>query len=444
VTDPTQTLLSPGTMLAHYRIGLPVGEGAMGTVYEAHDTGLDRRVAVKVLKPEIADAEDTVKRFEREARAAAKVNHPNLTHIYFVGREDGKHYFAMEFLPGRTLEQEIAEAGRMDLPRAVETLVQAARGLAAAHAADVIHRDVKPSNIQILPDGTVKVTDFGLAKSLSGEIDVTEAGRVVGTPRFMSPEQLRGEDLDWRTDLYSLGLLGWFLLTGKVPFAGESLGKVIDDQMNRPLPPLAEHRPDLSDAAQKVFDRFCAKRPADRPETMEEAIGLLESLRPRYLDLAPLAARGAALLMDVLVWSILYGAATAVLVLFSGASEKHHAVAKIVALLLSGFVSQIGFEKWFGASLGKLLFNLRVVDVRGERPGWGQVVGRFFIRFPVSIIGVLPFAPVVMIQITLQATTVVAAIVCYLGFNRRTLSDIITRTRVVYRAKEEHREAVEN
>ena len=298
VVDISDANLSPGTMLAHYELKGPLGSGAMGTVYEAHDSSLDRPVAIKVLRAEVADNPETVTRFVFEARAAARVNHRNLAHIYFVGEQDGHRFFAMEYVPGRTLEEHIAKKGSLDIEEAVDILVQTATGLSAAHQAGVVHRDVKPQNIKIRPDGGVKLLDFGLSKSFSGDVAVTGAGRIMGTPRYMSPEQCRGEQIDWRTDVYALGLLGFYLLTGRDPYDDDSLGMVLDQQMNKPLPSILTERPDLSSKVQRVLERLCAKRPDQRPRSMEEAVDLLESIRPTDLYLAPIGTRAIALLVD--------------------------------------------------------------------------------------------------------------------------------------------------
>ena len=159
-------------MLAHYRLGEVLGSGAMGTVYQAHDLGLERGVAVKVLRREIAQDPRMVERFFREARTAAHVNHPNLAHVYYVGQEGPHHFFAMEYVPGQNLEQAVLEQGPFALAEAVDLLAQAAQGLQAAHAAGLVHRDVKPSNLIRRPDGVLKVTDFGLARSVQGEVEL--------------------------------------------------------------------------------------------------------------------------------------------------------------------------------------------------------------------------------------------------------------------------------
>src|SRR5262245_11908954 len=260
--------LPAGTRLAHFEIRRRIGSGAMGSVYEAHDTALDRPVAIKVVHAELALDDGVAERFTLEPRAAARVVHENLTHVYYVGSTDaapglaaraasgvrassprpGRPFYAMEFVPGRTLEDVVAADGPLPIGRAADVLVQAARGLSAAHAAGLVHRDVKPSNLLLSPDGRVKVTDFGLAKSVHGDSGSTQHGSLVGTPDYMSPEQCRGKDVDARTDVYLLGLTAFYVLTGSRPWKSDALGEVLNAQMNTPLRSVREERPDLSPA----------------------------------------------------------------------------------------------------------------------------------------------------------------------------------------------------
>jgi tRNA A-37 threonylcarbamoyl transferase component Bud32/uncharacterized RDD family membrane protein YckC len=443
-SSPSESQIASDTMLAHYRVLSPLGAGAMGTVYEAHDTALDRAVAVKVLKSDISQDEDIVRRFQREARAAARVNHANLTHIYFVGETAGRYYFAMELLPGRNLEDRILEDGPMELDDAIDVLTQAARGLAAAHEAGVIHRDVKPSNIMLQPSGAVKVTDFGLAKALSGDTDVTGAGRVMGTPRYMSPEQCRGQALDPRSDIYNLGLLAWFLLAGRHPFQGKTLGAMLDEQMNRPLPDLGELRPELPKQVQKTLQRLTAKEREKRPADMAAVIEILEDLRPQPLALAPLVARAAAILIDVLIYSLavamLTGGAGIGFALMgfgdSGAWVRSLLPAVNVGLWL---FLQLGMERLAGGSLAKLLFNFRVVARDGSRPEVRALVYRFLLRYPGSLLllvpPTVPYAlPILITAWALNSLALLVGVLCYAICGKRTLSDLLTNTRVIYRS----------
>ncbi len=433
--SPDDSTLGAGTMLAHYRIEAQLGSGAMGTVYCAHDTSLERPVAVKVLHTRVAQEPEIVRRFEREARAAARVNHPNLTHVYFVGHDETCRFFVMEYVPGESLYEHVQAHGPLTFERTIDVLVQAARGLSAAHAGGVIHRDVKPSNLMLLPNGTVKVTDFGLAKSLQGDVDATGAGRIMGTPRYMSPEQCRGDVVDARTDCYSLGLVGWFLLAGRHAFDGESLGKVINDQMNVPLPDLGTVRGDLPPAARHVLARLCAKDPDDRPATMDDVVALLESVRPRALDLAPLATRTTALVIDALSLGL---PIMAVAFVFSWLHTRgianpflDWAGGTTIAVVLTLFT--IGAEWRFGGLPGKLAFGLRVVREDGTRPSPLALFWRFVLRAPIVATLLLPdlLEPLAFVTLGLQILGGLSAMVCYFVLDRRTLSDILTRTRVV-------------
>lgn len=436
--DPT---LHPGTALAHYVVRRPLGTGAMGTVYEAHDTALDRTVALKVVNPHLAGDADVAERFAREARAAARANHANLTHVYFVGKAEGRPFYAMEYVPGVNLEERVAKGGPLALADAVDVLVQAARGLDAAHATGVVHRDVKPSNLLILPDGRVKVTDFGLSKSLLADPSATQAGQVMGTPFYMSPEQCRGDAIDHRTDVYSLGLTGWFLLTGRPAFASPSLGAVLDDQIHKPLPALSTARGDLPPTADAVLRRLCAKDPAARPQSMREVVRLLESIRPRAVRPAPFATRGAAFALDVLLLAIVASALGFVadhLGAWFGLETGAWAwLGFALALAAIALTSQWGMERRYGGSVGKLLLGVAVVDANGARPSNATLVARFFLRFPgfVSILvpesGALAGRVDFVLNI-LQLAAIAAGMICWPLAGRRTLSDVLTRTRVAY------------
>jgi len=435
MTSPDDSTLSAGTMLAHYRVETPLGSGAMGTVYLAHDTSLERPVAVKVLHTKVAEEPEIVARFQREARAAARVNHPNLTHVYFVGEEDAARYFVMEYVPGESLFEHVQDKGRMGLEQTVDILVQAARGLAAAHDGGVIHRDVKPSNLMLLPNGTVKVTDFGLAKSLQGDVDATGAGRIMGTPRYMSPEQCRGEVVTPATDCYSLGLVAYYLLSGHHAFDGESLGKVINDQMNAPLPSLDDVDPDLPPALADVLERLCSKDPAVRPQTMADVISLLESVRPRPLHLAPLATRTAALGIDMLFLCIPLVTLGVLILLITPESYESGFFDWVwgAAIATTLTLASMGAEWRFGGLPGKLAFGLRVVREDGNRPSMMALFARVLLRLPAIANWAVPqiLGPVTFVIGGLQVLAILSGGVCYFVLNRRTLSDVLTRTRVV-------------
>jgi uncharacterized RDD family membrane protein YckC len=428
-------LLAPGTRLAHYRLAERLGSGAMGTVYAAHDLGLDRGVAVKVLHEEIAQDPAMVQRFFREARAAARVSHANLAHVYYVGSEGSHSFFAMEHVPGEDLEETVKREGPLPLPDVVDVITQAARGLAAAHAAGLVHRDVKPSNLIRRPDGVVKVTDFGLARSLHGDADLSGAGAVTGTPTYMSPEQVRGETAGPRTDVYALGLTMYYLLAGQPPFPGPTLGKVLSDQLNAPLPLLAPTRPELAPSVDEVLARLCSKDPARRPAGMDDVLGLLERLRPRRVDRAPLAARGTAYVLDWLMTAVVWAAFHFLLTnplglpIADGSPWTH---AGFFGLWTLG---QLGMEVLQGASLGKQMLHLAVAREDGMPPARRALLLRFVVRCPECVVGpatLFALASFGVLEIV-AAAALLAGAIASLFTQGRTLSDLASRTAVVYR-----------
>lgn len=428
-------LLPAGSRLAHYRLGEVLGSGAMGTVYQAHDLGLERGVAVKVLHREIAQDPRMVERFFREARAAAHVNHPNLAHVYYVGHEGPHSFFAMEYVPGQNLEQAVVEHGPFTLAAAVAVLAQAAQGLQAAHEAGLVHRDVKPSNLIRRPDGVLKVTDFGLARSVQGEVELSGAGAVTGTPTYMSPEQVRGETADARTDIYALGLTAFYLLAGHAPFSGPTLGRVLSDQLTAPLPALTALQPGLPARIDEVLGRLCSKDRAHRPADMRGVVTLLETLRPRRVSRAPLAARASAYVLDWLLTVVAWAALLFLLgVILDEPGRPSSTWPKLLFCVLWA-VGQLGMESWRGASLGKHLLQLAVSRPDGLPARRGALVLRFFVRSPEWILGIVPLGAGWTFgwMEAASAIAVGAGALCFLLNRGRTLSDLASETTVIYR-----------
>ena len=222
--------LAVGTRLGSYEVLGPLGVGAMGEVYRAKDSRLGRDVAIKVLPEHFASDEERLRRFEREAKTLATLNHPNIAQIFGVDQVDDTCFLVLELVPGESLEQRL-QRGALPLDEALDVCKQIAEGLAAAHEAGVIHRDLKPANVRVTPDGKVKVIDFGLAKPMRGAHDVnattdsvlsTEHGRLLGTPTYMAPEQARGKPIDKRVDIWAFGCVLYECLTAQRPFAGET------------------------------------------------------------------------------------------------------------------------------------------------------------------------------------------------------------------------------
>jgi serine/threonine protein kinase len=267
-----------GQTLGQYRILTRVGEGAKGVVYEAEDQQSKRRVAVKVLDPKLStNHEVTVKRFMLEARATYKLDHPNVIGIYNIGCEGETIFLAMPLIRGRSAADICADKGHLEPIEATRICKFACRGLAAAHTLGIVHRDVKPANILIGDDGTVKVADFGLAKMLDNSVaGLTEPGRVVGTPHYMSPEQCMGRPVDVRADIYSMGATYFRLLTGRLPFNEANPRLTAQRHVSDPHPDPRTIVPTIPAICVRVIDKAMTKDPAGRYQTAQEMANSLE------------------------------------------------------------------------------------------------------------------------------------------------------------------------
>ena len=261
--------MSHGETIGNYRILGELGRGGMGIVYKAEQVPLERFVALKVLYPHLCGDPVTVMRFNREARATGLLNHPNIVQIFDVGRHEDLHYFAMEYVSGKTLAQILEARGKLKPQEAITVLDQLAAALSAAHDVGLIHRDVKPSNLIVDDHGRVKVTDFGIAL-VAGLGDLTDTGHLVGTARYMSPEQAHGEDLDARSDLYSVGVVMFQMLAGQVPFDDPNPVKLLAKHVHDPVPSLRGLAPGTPDGVVRVVERLLEKAPADRFRTVRD------------------------------------------------------------------------------------------------------------------------------------------------------------------------------
>ena len=246
-----------------------VGTGGMSSVYRALDTLLERNVALKVLHPHHGDDSEYVERFRREARSVAQLSHPNIVTVIDRGESDGQQYIVFEYVDGESLKELVDRTGPLPVRRVIELGLQIADALAFAHQHGLVHRDVKPQNVLINSEGEAKVTDFGIARSLDVEHGVTETGTVLGTSNYLSPEQARGQQVSPATDVYSLGVVLYELLTGAVPFPGENFVAVAMKHINDSPPSLLAQRPDAPMRLVYAIERALAKDPADRFPTMQ-------------------------------------------------------------------------------------------------------------------------------------------------------------------------------
>ncbi|HXG95124.1 MAG TPA: protein kinase [Blastocatellia bacterium] len=313
--DDGKPELSAGQNIGHHQILLMLGAGGMGEVYLAQDLKLGRKIAIKLLPVDLSFDEARLRRFQQEARAASALNHPNIITIHEIGEFEGRHFIATEFIEGRTLRQ-VLQHKRLSLPRALDIAIQAASALAAAHDAGIVHRDIKPENIMLRPDGLVKILDFGLAQlsnpqsstsdteALTLDRVVTTPGLLMGTVNYMSPEQARGQRLDTRTDIFSLGVVTYEMIAGRPPFEGETASDLIAAILKVEPPLLHDYLPDAPTDLQRVVAKALRKDREERYQTIKD---LLVDLRGLKKDLertttpsaaATATANGAAISTD--------------------------------------------------------------------------------------------------------------------------------------------------
>jgi len=263
--------------LGKYQILNEIGRGGMAVVYKAYDPILQRHVALKVLSPRLASEDQVIRRFALEATTAANLKHPNIVIIHDVASAGGYQFLVMELIEGPTLREEIRSVGALPLARAARIATQLASALDYAHQRGLIHRDIKPSNILLSGDDHATLTDFGLVRAMSGS-RLTEAGSSLGTLEYMSPEQLTGEEIDWRADVYSLGVVVYESLTAQMPFSGDTPYALMRKVMYEPPPPLSQVNPNLPPAVNRVMALALAKSPAERFRTAGEFAAALEQL----------------------------------------------------------------------------------------------------------------------------------------------------------------------
>jgi eukaryotic-like serine/threonine-protein kinase len=279
--------------VSHYRILEKLGAGGMGVVYLAEDMKLGRKVAIKILSHEYTTNKDRLHRFDQEAAAASNLNHPNILTIHEVGDDDGRHYIATEYIDGVTLRRKLA-ASHLEAPEILDIALQIASALQEAHAAGIVHRDIKPDNIMIRRNGYVKVLDFGLAK-LTETVDrtpldtesptrvlvQTDAGVVMGTSHYMSPEQARGKPVDARSDIWSLGVVIYEMVAGRTPFEGETSTDVIVAITQKEPPPLARFAPNIPAELDWIVMKALRKDRDERYQTIKELLTDLRRLKQR-------------------------------------------------------------------------------------------------------------------------------------------------------------------
>lgn len=367
----------PPERLAGYRLIRELGRGGMGVVYEAEQEATGRHVAIKLLADNVRRNEPTVARFLQEAKFAAAFSHPRSTFVYEAGEAAGLFYIAMELMPGGTLKDIVERERRLPTNQAVDAILDVVDGLSAAHRAGVIHRDVKPSNCFLDAGGRVKVGDYGLSKSLISDAALTRTGAFMGTPQFAAPEQIRGQTIDERTDIYAVGATLFYLLTGEPPFQGDA-ARVIAGIAAETAPRLGEKGVVVPGELERLVSQALEKDPAQRPANLDQLRAGLLPFASGGTSIADLGRRLAAYFVDTTLVAITSGLAVSFLVAALmvmapqnpgwGASYPLQLGTALVLLVI--LIAYFGvFEGLWSRGLGKTLMGLRVVNLHGEPPG---------------------------------------------------------------------------
>ncbi len=289
--EAAKTVASPsglvGQTLGGCRIERKLGQGGMGIVFKGHHEALDIPVAVKVLAQQFAEDRPAVERFVREARAAARLKHPNIVGVLNVGEEEGQHFIIMDYVEGQSLQAILNATGFMATGKALDIIRQMAEALKIAHKNRIVHRDIKPDNILMDQEGVAKLADLGLAKRTEGEAQLTQAGAALGTPYYISPEQVMdARSADHRSDMYSLGCTLFHMVCGKVPYQGSSFYEILDKHLHAAVPDPKDANPDVPDAIAALIRRMMAKDPDERYQTPEALLGDLDKAMAGTLSTA--------------------------------------------------------------------------------------------------------------------------------------------------------------
>jgi Protein kinase domain/RDD family len=432
--------LPPGMQLGHFRIERVLGVGGMGEVYLATDLALDRPVAIKVLPAGRAtgSARD---RLVREARAQARVHHPNVAHIYFIGEDAGRLYFAMEYLEGKTLADRVTD-GPVAIDDALELVRSAALGLREAERSGFLHRDVKPSNLMVDAHGVLKVLDFGLVAAnadaiIDGPVAQTS---LAGTPLYMAPEQARGEPIDLRADIYALGATLFHLISGRAPFVAESVAELASMHATsaRPMLPKRGNKRMAITALDRLIARMMAPNAADRFASYDDLIRAIDLVSTQHTRPAGFWVRTAAVSIDAL----LVGMTLAVAIV---PFNSHVDIGQGISTIGLAIYTTLAIA-WRGTTAGKALFELEVISSdTGRRPSWQQAARRqLALCGPMIVFGstqeyvVAKGSTAMTVALALLASFTAFCIIdlAYATLRRagkRTLWDVISHTQVRYR-----------
>ncbi len=431
-----------GRRLAHFLIQRKLGQGGMGDVYLATDLALDRSVAIKVLNRAIGDRPSLRERFYREARAQARIQHPNVGHIYYIGEEEGQLFYAMEYIDGETVQQLLSREGRLPPERALELCRMAALGLREGQRLGFAHRDVKPSNLMIDRHGQLKVLDFGLVKEIgreaaAGDMSLSQESAVLGTPLYLSPEQARGEKIDFRSDMYSLGVTLHHLVSGRPPFEADTPIAVISRHLSDARPRLAldgRYRR-VRSGLESLCDRMMAKRREERFDSYDDLLAAIERLSAAHSPPAGFWVRTFAAMFDFFALTIL-------LIPINLITDSDDAV--LLALIALPY-SILPTARW-GKTLGKKVLQLEVTPTDRAGPvGLRMSAIRYLAQLGPSYVFIgglmiltdvagydLPKAVVIVGAVLAFAVPFLEGITAALAPDKRALWDRAARTLVRY------------
>lgn len=427
-----------GSTLAHFRIDRPLGRGGMGEVYRGWDTALERPVAIKVLSVDHPQARE---RFLREARAQAKVRHPNVVPIHFVGAQDGRVFLSMDLVEGASMADRLRDAP-IPIDEALDVADAVAEALAEGQKSGLIHRDVKPSNVLRTREGRILLADFGLAKAVGGgegrearasdpgdapsdagpvEPVLTHHGAIVGTPAYIAPEQTRPGPIDHRADMYALGVTLYEMITGQRPFSAPDSATLLVQHREEKAPPARGLVADLPPAVDALIERLMEKDPADRFADFVALREAIDAARNRAAPSAGFFARASAMAVDFVPSALLSGTLAA------------------LQLPIGWLAVALGwamFERRWGKTLGKRLFALRVVEAHDERPRIAKVLLRNVTKYwgliGIEILQALPVSRWRDIASAVVGLLWILGFVVAAGSKKLALHDRLSRTRVVY------------
>jgi serine/threonine protein kinase len=461
---PSSRLTSPTCIVDQYELYESLGSGGMGQVFRGRDRILGRDVAIKLLSGSLVDNPLLLERFQREARLAAKVDHPGVARVFGNGVWNQTPYIVMELVPGSNLQQQIKEMGTLPLSTAWDYTIQAAEALRAADRSGVVHRDIKPANLMVTGDGRLKVTDFGVSRSVSldcsGEsqglaemfatgVDATGVGVIVGTPAYMAPEQAMGKEVDRRSDIYALGMTLYHMLSGRAPFKADDAVSMLAQQMWEQPASLLGKVSALTFEQAGVLERMIAKQPADRYYSYDELLIDLRFHAPGTDRLASplkrITAEALNLVALYLLFTVGMSMASLGFIFLDRSMARWMIVGFFLLVLLAIFSMNILWVKRHGKTLGKRVLALRVVDASGAKIGYLRAAVRFMVTYPllafyfpnflVEIVAdrrsptpAYVWYGLLMIQLTM---VIVSVVMMWRRSDRRTLHDLAAGTIVV-------------